>query len=42
MPRARNQVASRRRHKNALKAAKGYWGGKSKLYRTAVESVKRL
>ena len=41
MPRARNQVASGRRHKDALKSAKGYWGGKSKLYRTAVESVKK-
>jgi len=39
MPRAKNKVASRRRRKKVLKAAKGYWGGRSKLFRTAKETV---
>jgi len=41
MPRATNNVASRRRRKKILKAAKGYYGGRSKLYRTAKESVQK-
>ena len=41
MPRAKNTVASRRRRKKILKSAKGYWGGKSRLLRTAKESVER-
>jgi large subunit ribosomal protein L20 len=41
MPRATNNAASRRRRKKILKAAKGYYGGRSKLYRTAKESVQR-
>jgi large subunit ribosomal protein L20 len=41
MPRARNAVASRARKKKVLKAARGYYGGRSKLYRTAKESVRR-
>jgi large subunit ribosomal protein L20 len=41
MPRATKGVASRRRRKKILKAAKGYYGGRSKLYRTAKESVQR-
>lgn len=41
MPRSKNSVASRHRRKGILKAAKGYWGGKSKLYKTAKESVDR-
>ncbi|MCK4240791.1 MAG: 50S ribosomal protein L20 [Candidatus Atribacteria bacterium] len=39
MPRAKNSVASRRRRKKVLKSAKGYWGAKSKLYRTAHEAM---
>ena len=39
MPRAKNVVASRRRRKKILKSAKGYWGGKSRLIKTAKESV---
>ena len=39
MPRATNNVASRKRRKKVLKFAKGYWGAKSKLYRTAHESM---
>jgi len=41
MPRATRGVASRNRRKKILKAAKGYYGGRSKLYRTAKESVQR-
>lgn len=39
MPRAKGGVKSRRRHKKVLKAARGYLGGRSKLYRTAQEAV---
>jgi len=39
MPRAKNSVNSRRKRKKILKAAKGYRGGKSKLLRTAKDSV---
>jgi len=39
MPRVKNSVASRRRRKKVLKSTKGYWGGKSKLYRIANEAM---
>jgi len=41
MPRATNNVASHRRHKKYLKAAKGYVGARSKLYRTARQTVEK-
>lgn len=41
MPRATNHVASRERRKRILKAARGYRGARSKLFRTAKESVNR-
>ena len=41
MPRATNNPASRRRRKRILKRAKGFYGGRSKLIRTATESIKR-
>jgi len=41
MPRATNKVASRRRRKKVLSKARGYWGGKSRLFKTAKESVER-
>ena len=41
MPRATNNVAANRRHKKVLKAAKGNFGGRSKLYRTAKETVQK-
>ncbi len=41
MPRVTNHVASRRRRKKILKQAKGYRGGRSKLLRTAKDSVDR-
>lgn len=41
MPRVRHQVAARKRRKKVLKKAKGYYGGRRKLYRTAKETVQR-
>lgn len=41
MPRSKNAVASRRRRKKILNQAKGYWGAKSKLIKTAKESVQK-
>ncbi len=41
MSRARGAPASRRRRKKILKAAKGYRGGRSKLIRTARDTVHR-
>jgi large subunit ribosomal protein L20 len=39
--RATNNVAAHRRHKRYLKAAKGNFGGRRKLYRTARETVQK-
>lgn len=39
MPRSKYSVPSKRRRKKVLKKAKGYYGAKSKLLRTAIESV---
>ncbi len=41
MSRITSGPATRRRKKKILKAAKGFRGGRSKLYRTARESVNR-
>ncbi|MBI4241741.1 MAG: 50S ribosomal protein L20 [Candidatus Rokubacteria bacterium] len=41
MPRAKGGVKTRRRHKRILKKAKGYVGGRHRLYRTARETVLR-
>ncbi len=41
MPRVKSSVASHRRKKKILKAAKGFRGGRSKLYRTAKEAVEK-
>ncbi len=41
MTRATNNVAAHRRKKKIMKQAKGFYGGRSKLYRTAKESVNR-
>jgi len=41
MPRARGGAKTRRRRKKILKKAKGYFGGRRKLYRTAAETVLR-
>ena len=41
MPRAINNVASRRRRKRVLKMAKGYRGARSRLFQNAKETVRR-
>ncbi len=41
MPRATYSVPSHRKRKKILKNAKGYWGGRHRLYRTAKEAVDR-
>jgi large subunit ribosomal protein L20 len=41
MPRATNAPASRRRRKNRLDLAKGFYGNRSKLFRMATEAVDR-
>lgn len=41
MPRVTVSPARHRRHKRVLKAAKGYYGARSRLYRTAKEAVLR-
>ena len=41
MPRSKNNVAAHKRHKKVLKKARGYYGGRSKLYRTALETVNK-
>jgi len=40
MPRAKTRVASRNRRKQVLKAAKGYWGRRSKLIECALDAIK--
>ncbi len=39
MSRAMNNVAAHKRHKKVLKRARGGFNGRSKLYRTAIETV---
>ncbi|MCM8787238.1 MAG: 50S ribosomal protein L20 [Candidatus Omnitrophica bacterium] len=39
--RVKHNVATKSRHKKVLKMAKGYWGKRSKLYRRAIETVRR-
>ena len=39
MPREKNNVAAHRRHKKILKKARGNYGARSRLYRTALETV---
>jgi len=41
VPRATNIPASRRRRKKILKAAKGYWGARSRLITSARQTVSR-
>jgi len=41
MPRATNNVALHKRHKKFLKAAKGYQGARSRLYKTARMAVEK-
>jgi large subunit ribosomal protein L20 len=41
MPRAKGGSKTRQRRKKVLKQAKGYWGGRRRLYRPAAETVLR-
>ncbi len=41
MPRSVNAVASRARRKKILKAARGYFGARSKVYTVAVNSLEK-
>lgn len=41
MPRVKNNIAARERHRKVLKLARGYWGSKSKLFRVANQAVMR-
>ena len=41
MARVKGAMNARKKHKKVLKLAKGYYGGKSKLFKTANESVIR-
>jgi large subunit ribosomal protein L20 len=41
MPRVKRGVTSKRRHKRILRQAKGYYGGRSNLIKTAREAVER-
>ncbi len=41
MARVKHSVSTRRRKKRVLKAAKGYWGDRSRRYRLAKETVAR-
>ncbi|HEX9615190.1 MAG TPA: 50S ribosomal protein L20, partial [Bacteroidota bacterium] len=41
MPRSQNKVASHRRRKKILGQAKGYWGGRSKVYTIAKNHVEK-
>ena len=39
MARVKGAMMTRKRRKKVLKLAKGYWGGKSRLFRTANQAV---
>ena len=39
MPRSKNGTRRRERRRKILKSAKGYWGGRSRLFKTAKEAV---
>lgn len=39
MARVKRAMMAHKRHKKVLDRAKGYWGGKSRLFKTANESV---
>jgi len=41
VPRAKGGFTTRRRHKKVLKRAKGFYGGRSRQYKTASEAVIR-
>jgi large subunit ribosomal protein L20 len=39
MPRAKNGTSRRDRRRKIMRAARGYWGGRGRLFKTAKESV---
>ena len=39
MPRTKHSVASKKRKKKVLKQVRGFWGGRSRLFRTAREAL---
>ena len=39
MPRVKRGTMTHKRHKKVLEQAKGYWGGRSRLFKTAKEAV---
>ncbi len=41
MPRVKTGFVRRRRHQKVLRAAKGYWGGRHRLIRTAKTAIMR-
>ena len=41
MPKAKNNVASRKRRRKILKQAKGYWGNRGNVYTTAKNAVEK-
>ena|SRR3990167_4756241 len=41
MPRVSHVVASLKRKKRVFKRTKGFWGGRSRLYRSAIETMRR-
>ncbi len=41
MPRSTHSVARKKRKKKVLKSAKGYFGGRKNLYRTAKDAVEK-
>jgi len=41
MPRAKGGPKTRQRRKKVMKAAKGFWGGRHRLFRSATEAVDR-
>ena len=41
MPRVKSNVARLKRKNKVMKLAKGYWGGRSKLWKAAKEAVER-
>jgi large subunit ribosomal protein L20 len=41
MPRTKGGPKTRQRRKKVLKQAKGYWGGRRRLYKSAAETVLR-
>ena len=41
MPKTRHGAARHRKHKRVLKSAKGYWGTRSKVYTSAIETYMR-